>query len=269
MEFSVLIAVYKKENPIFFQLAMESIWQNQTLKPTEIVLVKDGGLTPELEKIIDHFANFAPLKIHSLAKNSGLGVALAEGLKICSHELIARMDSDDISAPDRFEKQLKFMSEHPEIDISGCFIAEFNTSTDHILSYRKLPIEQDEIIHFAKKRNPLNHMTVIFKKNSVLKAGNYKPFFGYEDYYLWVRMIMNGAKMHNIPEALVFARIGNNMHSRRQGFDFFKQEVKLQNELHRINFLNNKEYLSNLTLRPATRLLPIWGLKLVYKHLRK
>ncbi len=267
--FSVLMAVYAKEDPDHFRDALESIWHKQTVKPDEIVLIKDGPLTDELELVIKNFSNSAPLKIHPLEKNSGLGVALAEGIHLCQYDLVARMDSDDISAPNRFEKQTKFMAEHPGVAISGGFIAEFITSADQINSYRKVPVSHQDILRFAKKRNPLNHMTVIFKKSSVLQVGNYQPFLGYEDYYLWIKMLMNDFSMANIPEPLVYARIGNNMHARRHGVKFFIQELKLQRELQRIGFLTKSDYCNNIFLRAFPRLLPIWGLKLVYRYLRK
>jgi glycosyltransferase involved in cell wall biosynthesis len=268
-KFSVLMAVYSKEDPDHFRTALESVWVKQTLKPNEIVLIKDGPLTQELDNVMEQFGRIAPLKIYTLDKNLGLGIALSKGIHLCSNELIARMDSDDISVPDRFEKQIKFMMNHPQVDIVGTFIAEFNESTDQVCSERKLPSHSKDILNFARRRNPLNHMTVVFKKSAVLSAGNYKPFLGYEDYHLWVRMLQNGATFFNIPESLVFARIGNNMHARRHGFDFFIQELKLQKELHRIKFLNSNYYIQNIFLRAIPRLFPIWGLKIVYKYLRK
>lgn len=267
MNFSVLISVYHKENPEYLKDALESIWNKQTLHPSEIVLVKDGLLTPELDEVIENFKMIAPFKVLELDQNVGLGFALAEGLNICSNELVARMDSDDISAPDRFGKQMKYMTEHPEIDISGSNIAEFQESVDKINSFRRLPSQSDEILHFAKKRNPLNHMTVIFRKTPVINAGNYQPFHGYEDYYLWIRMLQKGSLIGNIPENLVFARIGNNMHARRRGIKLFNQELKLLKELHQIRFLTNGEYYINLFFRAFPRLFPVWGIKIVYKIL--
>ena len=269
INFSVLISVYDKEKPEYLKASLQSIWDTQTLRPSEIVLVKDGILTSELDEIIDKFQTISPLKVLKLNHNNGLGIALAKGLNICSNELVARMDSDDISAPDRFEKQLKYMTEHPEIDISGTDIAEFQKSVDQIRSFRRLPSGSHEIYRFAKKRNPLNHMTVIFRKTAVVNAGNYLPFHGYEDYYLWIRMLQKGSLIGNIPEILVFARIGNNMHSRRRGLKLFNQEVKLLHELARINFLNNMEFCKSLIYRALPRLFPVWGIRIVYKILHR
>ncbi len=269
MNFSVLISVYDKEDPEHLRIALESIWSKQTVRPTEIVLVKDGILTPELDKVIDHFNSIAPLKICKLDENHGLGYALAFGLNACSNELIARMDSDDISGSERFEKQVRLMTDHPELDISGTNIAEFHNCMDKVCSHRRLPSQFSEIQEFARRRNPLNHMTVFFKKSAVIGAGNYQPFFGYEDYYLWVRMLRNGSRIGNIPEDLVFARVGNNMFARRHGVRFFRQELRLQKELLSIDFLNQWEYFRNIFLRAFPRLFPVWGLKLVYKFLHK
>ena len=269
MNFSVLISVYDKENPEYLKAALESIWNKQTLKPSEIVLVKDGVLTPRLEKVIEEFNSIVPLIICKLDHNLGLGKALAIGLNSCSNELIARMDSDDISCPDRFEKQIRLMTDFPKLDISGTNIAEFHNHSEKVCSHRRLPSKFTDIKKFAKKRNPLNHMTVLFKKSAVLGAGNYQPFFGYEDYYLWIRMLQNGSVIGNIPEELVYARVGNNMYARRHGFRFFRQELRLQKELLRIDFLNNREYFRNIILRAFPRLFPVWGLKLVYKFLHK
>jgi len=269
MNFTVLISVYDKEKPEFLKAALESIWTNQTLRPSEIVLVKDGILTPELDRVIEQFNIVAPLKICKLEKNVGLGHALAKGLNFCSNELVARMDSDDISCSNRFEKQIKLMTDQPNLDISGTNIAEFHNQGDKVCSHRRLPSQFAEIKSFAKRRNPLNHMTVLFRKSAVISAGNYHPFFGYEDYYLWVRMLQNGSVIANIPEDLVFARVGNNMFARRHGFRFFKQELKLQKKLLRMEFLNHREYIRNIFLRAFPRIFPVWGLKLVYKFLHK
>ena len=265
--FSVLICVYNKELPKRLQMALESIWDKQALKPAEIVLVKDGPLTEELDKVIDQFKIHAPLKVISLDHNHGLGYALASGLAYCNNELVARMDSDDLSKPDRFQKQIMFMNEHPELDIVGTNIEEFDNQPYEIRSHRLLPSTYAKLKLFSKKRSPLNHMTVVFKKTSVLKAGNYQPFHVYEDYYLWVRMILNGAILANIPECLVVARLDDSQLARRHGSYIFKQELKLQKELLHIHFLNKWEYSRNLVLRAFPRLLPFWAIKLVYKVL--
>ena len=266
--FSLLIAVYHKENPDHFRLALESIWHHQIRKPSEIVLIEDGPLTPELDQVIERFEAEAPVKRIRFPKNRGLGIVLAEGVHLCQNEWIARMDSDDISLPERFEKQLSYLATHPEVDIVGATIAEFNEDPGQPVAYRHLPERQSDLLAFARKRNPLNHMTVIFRKSAVLAAGNYQPFQGYEDYLLWVRMLLNGARLANLEEPLLNARVGNNMYARRHGIHFFRQELKLQREFRRLRFITLPAYYRNLMLRALPRLLPEWGIRFLYIFLR-
>lgn len=265
--FSVLIAVHIVEVPSRLKMALESIWDNQSLKPAEIILVKDGPLTKDLDNVILEFKENAPLKVIALASNHGMGYAFARGLEHCSLELVARMDSDDLSKPDRFEKQIRFMKEHPDVDIVGANIEEFDDQPEEIRSHRRLPSTFSKLITFSKLRCPFNHMTVVFKKSSVLSAGNYQPVRIYEDYFLWAKMIQNGAVIANIPEYLVVARFDDSQLVRRHGNYIFKQELKLQKELLNINFLNKWEYSRNVVLRAFPRLFPFWAFKLVYKVL--
>ncbi len=267
--FSVLFSVYSREKAIYLSSALKSIWEDQSHKPEEIVIVKDGPLTTELDSVITEFEKVAPVKCLTLDKNYGLGIALAKGLAICSYDIVARMDSDDISRPDRFEKQIQFIADHPEYDIIGSNIAEFNQSEDDIVSFRKVPELSTVICSFAKRRNPMNHMSVMFRKDAVLRAGNYIPFQGYEDYYLWVRMIMTGSLLYNLQDNLVFVRIGKGMIARRQGIFYFKQELKLQKEFYLIGFINLARYMLNILCRAMPRLLPVGLLGYIYKIIRK
>ena len=200
MLFSVLLSLYHKESPLFLRQSLTSIF-TQTLLPIEVVLVEDGPLTDELYAVIKEFTSQHPeLKVISLPTNRGLGKALNEGLKHCSYDLVARMDTDDIAKPDRFEKQLAIFLEHPEIDVVGAWIDEFEGEVSNVLSMRKVPEQHENILRFAKGRCPVNHPVVMFRKSAVLKAGGYKHFPLFEDYYLWVRMLMNGARFYNIPK---------------------------------------------------------------------
>jgi len=266
MNFSVLISVYG-EKPEYLALALKSIWDDQTLKPTEIVIVKDGPLSSELDKIISFFSESAPVKIHALEKNQGLGIALAEGVKKCQYNYIARMDSDDIAFPERFEKQFSFLKEHPEIDICGSAIAEFSFSLHEITGYRKPPEKEQDIMRFLKIRNPINHMTVVFKKQTIVEAGNYQPLLGYEDYWLWARCMANGAKCYNLQEPLVYARIGNGMLERRRGLKLVSSEILLEKKLYRIGLLSFFEMIMIISIKCTLRLLPVKLLKMIYKNI--
>lgn len=272
LRFSVLMSVYYKENPSWFKTALDSVI-NQTLQPNEIVLIEDGKLTDELYKVIEEYKNqYSNLfKIIPLERNSGLGEALRVGILNCSNELIARMDADDIARNDRFEKQIQFFQEHPNVDLVGSWISEFEDEPDKIISYRQLPIEHQEIYKFGQFRCPVNHMTVMYKKDAVLKAGNYQTFKNIEDYYLWGRMLKQGAVFANIPECLVNVRAGNSMLKRRANLTyFFNSEFPLHTELYRMGFINLKQYLRNISSKFLLRAIPQWAMAIIYrKFLRK
>ena len=265
--FSVLLSVYYKENPIFLLKSLDSIY-NQTILATEVVLVKDGALTTELEKIIDEYTTRYPnLKIVSLHQNQGLGKALNEGLKYCTYDIVARMDTDDIAKPDRFEKQLKVFQEYPEIDVVGTWIDEFEGEPQNIISTRKLPETHQEIYQYAQKRNPINHPTVMFKKQAVIDAGGYQHFPLFEDYYLWVRMLLNGAKFYNIQESLLYFRFSPDMFKRRGGFKYACTEAKFQWHIHQLGFINLPKTILNMCIRFGTRIIPNGFRSWIYKNI--
>jgi glycosyltransferase involved in cell wall biosynthesis len=264
------MSIYYKEKPEFFDRCMKSIWDEQTVKPNEIILVQDGPLTNELNKIITKWQDKLGkiLVLIPLSKNVGLGEALNIGLDKCKYDLIARMDTDDIALPNRFEKQLKILNKK-NIDICGSWVSEFDNDENKIISYRKVPEKQDEIVKFAKKRNPLNHPSVMYKKSSVLKAGGYQHMLWFEDYYLWVRMMLNGAKFYNIQEPLVKMRAGYGQLERRRGFKYAMAEYNFLKELKEIRFLNNLEFYKNILTRIPARLLPKSFVKQIYHIIRK
>lgn len=254
-KFSVLISVYVKEEPEYFKLAVESVL-NQSVKPSEIVIVKDGKITVELENVCDYFLEKYPtlFKFISLEQNMGLGKALQIGLEKCTYDLVARMDTDDIAHYERFEKQLECFIENKNLDIVGTFIEEFDEDITNILSIRKVPITCKEIYSQSRRRNPFNHMTVMFHKKSVLQVGNYTSLF-IEDYYLWVRMIQSRMIMYNIPESLVYART-KKMFERRGGIKVFLHEVDLQKKFWQMGFINTYQMFSNLIIRFIVRVIP-------------
>lgn len=271
MTFSVLLSVYEKENPDYLDKALGSIWDNQTKKPDQIVLVKDGTLTKELDDKISEWSRKlgGTLTIAALPLNAGLGAALNEGLKHCRNDLVARMDSDDISLPDRFEKQIEYFVKNPDLALISGYISEFNEQPGDISSIRKVPLGYDKIVKRLKWRNAFNHMTVMYKKEAVLSVGAYneKAAF-FEDYDLWIRLLQAGYKADNIPEILVQVRIGNDMIGRRHGLSYIKKEkyfLSLQRER---NFLSGFEYGLLLLTRMPLRLTPRSILNNVYKLLR-
>ena len=218
MKYSVLMSVYKNDSADFLKLALESIYDLQTRKPDEIVVVFDGPLTEELYSVLDNFAADKKEKVfyYPQAVNRGLGEALRIGSEKCTGDYIFRMDSDDVSASDRFEKQIAYVEAHPEIDVLGTDIAEFqNEITEKNMRVRVCPANHDDIVKMGKKRNPMNHVTVCMKKTALEKCGGYKTLLLLEDYYLWLNMIVTDCKLANINESLVFVRVGNGFDSKR------------------------------------------------------
>lgn len=270
MKFSVLISVYHKENALFLDEAFKSIEQ-QTLAANEIILVKDGPLTSKLDNVIAYHGEHSkiPYKIIELKENIGLGEALNEGMKYCSCEWTARMDSDDIALSDRFEKQFAYIEKNKDVDIVGSWICEFDEDSNMCEKERKVPELHADIVKFAKHRNPLNHMTVIFRKNAVLDAGGYLPVNGFEDYYLWMRMLMKGKRFANVQEILLKARTGRGMIRRRQGWQYAKDEVTLEKLAYRLGFWSRLDLIRNLFTRVLPRLLPVFIVEKLYNLLRK
>ena len=192
-KFSVCTSVYKNDKPDFVRVALDSMLEQQSVKPDEIVLVQDGPVPEELSLLLLEYESKYPMLMHviRLEKNGGLGNALRLGVENAKYNIIARMDSDDICQPDRFEKQLTYLDAHPECDIVGGQMTEFIDSPNNIVGRREVPLTNEEIYEFMKSRCALNHVTVMFRKEAVMKAGNYQDWFWNEDYYLWVRMMMS------------------------------------------------------------------------------
>jgi len=225
ISFSVLMSVYNKESSNYLDQCFESL-AIQTFPATEIVIVKDGILNEELEKILSLWQDKLPIKIISYEENKGLAYALNYGLPYCSYELVARMDSDDICSKERFEKQIKYFNENQNIALVSGYISEFKYNPENIQSVRKVPLDHDEIAGCLKWHNAFNHMTVIFKKSVVLSVGGYNDKLTYfEDYDLWIRLVQAQYKVGNIPEILVNVRIGNDMIGRLHGLAYAKKEM--------------------------------------------
>lgn len=268
IQFSVLISVYKKEKAEYLKQALQSII-TQILKPSEIVIVKDGLLTKELDKCIENFQKQDPklFKILAFKENRGLGLALRDGVKACKYEYIARMDSDDISKPDRFEKQFNYIQKHPETALLGTWITEFSKNEKKPDTVTKLPCTYQEIIKFAKRRNPLRHVTVVFKKSAVIQSGNYRDFLWFEDYDLFVRMLQKGYIAANIPEYIVNVRADQDMFARRGGWQYLKQDYKFQKQLLETKFIGKTDFIINITIRSIVRLIPSKLRSYLYKKI--
>ena len=255
--FSVLMSLYINEKPEFFRECMNSIL-SQTVMPSEILIVKDGPVKSEVEELIKSYSDNNPglIKTISYETNKGLGYALAIGINECSYELIARMDTDDVARCDRFEKQLKAFENDPELDICGSYIDEFENDVANIVARRSVPLTDKEIKRYQKRRDAFNHMTVMYKKSSVLAAGNYQTCLLMEDTLLWVRMMINEAKCMNIPEPLVFARIGEGMYERRGGFSYFLKYRNGRKKVLETGYISRLDYYYTILVQFVVAMLP-------------
>ena len=255
--FSVCTSVYKNDRPEYVRVALDSMLVSQSVKPTEIVLVQDGSVPESLSTLLSEYENMYPEVMHviRLEKNGGLGNALKLGVVNAKYDICARMDSDDICMPDRFEKQLAYLEAHPECDIVGGQMTEFIDTPDNIVGRREVPLTNKEIYEFMKSRCALNHVTVMFRKEAVMKAGNYQDWFWNEDYYLWVRMMMAGCKFANIPDVAVNVRSGADQYARRGGKKYFDSEIGIKKLMLEKGMITRKEYIVNYIQRFIIQLM--------------
>lgn len=252
---SVLMSVYKNDIAQNVKTAVESII-NQTYRPSQVVIVVDGPVPDETTKTLEELKElYSEVEIYPLEQNVGLGNALKEGMTHCVNEIVARMDSDDIAVEDRFEKQIKKFEEDSELSIVGSNIAEFIGDKDNVVSIRSVPENHDDICKYLKKRCPFNHMTVMFKKSEVEKAGGYLHWFYNEDSYLWARMYLAGCKFANIPENLVYARINEATFQRRGGYKYYKSERDLFKFMYKNKIIGWGEYQKAKAIRFVIQVL--------------
>lgn len=254
---SVLMSLYIKEKPEYAKACFDSLLR-QIVQADEWVIVEDGPLTNEMYSLLDDFQERYPglIKRISLEENQGLGSALKMGVAECRNKLIARMDTDDIAREDRFKKQLAEFKKNPNLDICGSHIIEFEGSIDNILSKRIVPLDHKEIVKYQKTRSAFNHMTVMYKKSAVLKAGNYEHCPLMEDDMLWVKMILSGAECSNIDDYLVYARTGSAMIERRGGWEYFKKYRSGKRKIKNTGYINIMEYFKAIIPQLIVSLLP-------------
>ncbi|WP_297861560.1 glycosyltransferase [uncultured Acidaminococcus sp.] len=267
-KYSVLMSVYYKEQPEYLQQSMESIL-HQTIPTSDFVLVCDGPLTPELDAIIEKMQQLfgTVLHVHRLKENGGLGKALNAGLEQCKYELVARMDSDDISRPERCEKQLQVFTEHPEYSLVSGIVEEFDGDIHNVTGCRVVPETQQEILQFAKKRNPFNHPCIMYKKSSVQAVGSYQDFYLLEDYYLWIRMLQQGYLGYNIQEPLLWMRAGSAMYKRRGGWKYVESQRKLFGYMANSGFISQTDYWIQSIVRLVGAVMPNKLRALVFKKI--
>lgn len=260
MSFSVAMCVYGKDNPVWFRQAIDSLL-NQTVKPSEIVLVVDGLVPLELDEEIVRCEQMECFRVIRLPRNVGHGNARRESLAHCRYELVALMDADDISLPDRFEKQLAVFDKNPHLTIVGGNIAEFVKDESDIVGYRIVPERHEDIIRYMKKRCPFNQVTVMFKKSDIDAVGGYIDWHCNEDYYLWVRLFLANKCFANIKDTLVNVRVDVNTYKRRGGWKYFISEARLQKFMRKKGVIRGTTYFTNVVKRLVVQMLMPNGLR--------
>jgi len=256
-DFSVLMSLYIKEKAEYFDACMKSMLQ-QTVRPTEIVVVLDGPIGDEVRMILDKYRQENPGLIRTVENevNKGLGPALADGVNACKYELIARMDTDDIAREDRFALQLQMFMDDPELDICGSHIIEFEDSITNELSRRNVPLCHNAIAEYQKQRSAFNHMTVMYKRSTILRAGNYEHCPLMEDDMMWIRMLITGARCANVDDYLVYARTGYAMIERRGGWAYFKKYRNGRRMILATKYISGWDYLKTVGVQFVVALVP-------------
>ena len=247
-KFSVLLNVYCKDKPAWLKQAINSVLTN-TVCPNELVIMVDGPIGKELQNVLDEAAQNNIVRILSHPVNIGRGAALGYAVPKCSYDLIALMDADDVCRKNRFEKQLAAFAANRNLAVCGGQIQEVDADTFAPIAERKVPLTHAEICQYLKTRMPFNNVTVMFKKQAVLEAGNYKPFGMLEDYYMWARVMAKGNIAQNLPDILVDVRVGKEMYNRRSGWNYFHMNKLLFNEMRKLGLINIWQYYYSLTIR--------------------
>lgn len=270
-KYSVLMAVYKNDDSEYLDESINSMIK-QTVKPSEFVIVLDGPITDKLNLVITKYIKKYPkiFKIVELSENVGLGKALCEGIKHCKYDLIARMDADDYSFPDRICKELEYLNKYPDVDLIGTQAIEFTDDVNNPLQYNSFPTSHEEIVKYAHSRNPYSHPSVIFKKQAVINAGSYQDAYLCEDYDLWIRMIQNGCICANLDEYLFAVRVSEDFFKRRGGFRYVKSINNLMKKNMKNGFFTKKDHIKNMIVRSSVYLMPNGLRSFIYsKFLRR
>ena len=265
--YSVLLSVYKSEKPEWLSVALDSMFA-QTIQPSEVVLVEDGPLTDALYSTINSYKEKYPaiFKTLPLPQNVGLGLALHQGVEACSNEYIARMDTDDYSVPTRIEEEFNTMFEK-NVDMVGCIIDEFIGTPDNVVSHRMLPETHEQIYNFAKKRTPIAHPSVLFKRSQVLECGNYEDCYLAEDFAIFVNLLRLGAKGYNIQRPLVYMRVSEDFYKRRGGWKYLKAMLAFNKKLLNIGWFRYRDFFIRSTMNCTVCLMPNTVRNFVYKKL--
>ena len=266
-QFSVLLPIWAGDRPDFLAAAFESTVDGQTRPPDQVVVVQDGPIGAQLGERVAELtgASRVPVDVLVLERNIGLGPALDAGLAACRHPIVARMDADDISVAHRFAVQLPVIESG--VDIVGSGLAEFTDDPEQVVSTRTPPIEPADIRERARFAVPFNHPTVVYRRDLVLAVGGYTDFARMEDYLLWAKLILAGARVANVAEPLVKYRVGAGAYARRGGLEQLRTELEVQRRFRRLGFTTRNQYLRNVAVRGGYRLVPEGLRRAAYRRL--
>jgi glycosyltransferase involved in cell wall biosynthesis len=266
-QFSVLLPIWAGDRPDFLAAAFESTVDGQTRPPDQVVVVQDGPVGEQLAKRVAELAGASrvPVDVLVLERNIGLGPALDAGLAACRHPIVARMDADDISVAHRFAVQLPVIESG--VDIVGSGLAEFTDDPEQVVGTRTPPIEPADIRQRARFAVPFNHPTVVYRRDLVLAVGGYTDFARMEDYLLWAKLILAGARVANVAEPLVKYRVGAGAYARRGGLEQLRTELEVQRRFRRLGFTTRNQYLRNVAVRGGYRLVPEGLRRAAYRRL--
>jgi glycosyltransferase involved in cell wall biosynthesis len=270
-KYSVLMPVYIKDNPEWLKIALDGMMA-QTLPPSEFVIVKDGKITEELNKVLNEYKQKHPVlfKIMGFDENRGVGLASKFGVENCSYDYIARMDADDYCIPERIEKQYEAFGKNEKLGAVGCLVDEFTDSPENVISRVMLPLKHEDIVRFAKKRCPIRHSALLMKKEALVNSGNYSDIRIGEDYDVAVKLIMHGFEICNIPEVYVYMRINPDFFKRRGGIKFLKSIYRLKKNFRKIGFYSRFDFMRSFVPHAAVCLMPNFLRDFIYrKFLRK
>ncbi len=264
--FSLLMSVYGGDDPGFLEAAYRSVVHDQTRPPDDVVLVQDGPVPEQLAAMIAVLVETSPVpaRLLVLDSNVGLGPALDRGMEACAHDIIARMDADDIAFPRRFEVQVPAVE--AGADLVGSSLLEFGTSPEDIVGRRVPPLDPAEIVRYSRFHQPFNHPTIVYRRSAVQAVGGYRSLPLMEDYLLFAKMIQNGAQVANVAEPLVLYRVGAGAYARRGGVTLLKSEWALQRRLYGLGFTSRAQFVRNVALRGAYRLVPEQIRKAAYRR---
>jgi glycosyltransferase involved in cell wall biosynthesis len=267
LPFSLLLSVWGGDDPGFLRRAFTSSVDDQTRRPDDVVIVQDGPVPDALATTIADLVAGSPVPVNHLVleQNLGLGPALDLGLAACRHDVVARMDADDVSVPTRFEVQLPLLEDGA--DIVGSALMEFVDDTDHVVLTRVPPLDPDWIRSAARFRDPFNHPTIVYRRARVQEVGGYQSLHLMEDYLLFARMLHAGARPANVATPLVYYRVGAGAYARRGGWELLRSELSLQRRFRELGITTRTQYVRNVLVRGGYRLVPEGVRRRAYRRL--